>query len=417
MAAGIPPCAFPPCLEYMSDQVTRITPEWSLSLCAPGNQLELDGSKVTATEAAGKYRCASTEVGYGAPGRYMMAFRIESAQAKSGILLGVRTHAFQYTTESTYPGQTGDGWAYCTCDGHKYHAGTNAACGEPAVSGDIIGVLFDLVNGTLEFFKNGARMGIAHSLPAGVELFPCVATFNQGDSITTMRIQEPAAGNLGQGTGAGAWVGDSMTAPLPPCLSFIRNRVTCETPIWDLALCAPGNVCDLDGRKVLKREPANAHRCVSAVRGYRGPGKYYFSFAIEDSAAKAYIMFGVRTDAFRYTTESTYPGHTGDGWAYYAHNGTKYHAGNSEAYGEPAKSGDIVGMLLDLDVGRLCFLKNGAFMGPAHVLPRDVEFFPCVATYEQGHSVVTLSTESGEEDSVTLGSWSRAGSQRGDPSA
>ena len=58
--------------------------------------------------------------------------------------------------------------------------------------------------------------------------------------------------------------------------------------------------------------------------------------------------------------------------------------------GRLASSGDVIGMLLDLDVGTLSFLHNGKFLGVAHRLPHGRRFRPCVSTYLMGQSVVTL---------------------------
>mmetsp|Transcript_5945 Transcript_5945/g.14109 ORF Transcript_5945/g.14109 Transcript_5945/m.14109 type:complete len:190 (-) Transcript_5945:72-641(-) len=188
-----------------------------------------------------------------------------------------------------------------------------------------------------------------------------------------------------------AWNG-SLTTPFPQCLAYMHNRINCVTPIWSPGLCAPGNALDLDGRKVVNTEAsAVAHRCVSAEEGYANSGKYLFVFAIEEG--KSEVVFGVRTQEMRYTTENTSPGFTAHGWGYHSRNGRALHNGNGKEYAEGAKSGDVIGMLLDLDVDTLSFLKNGRFLGAAHVLPAGRKFFPCVSTWAQGDSVITLSTE------------------------
>ncbi len=52
---------------------------------------------------------------------------------------------------------------------------------------------------------------------------------------------------------------------------------------------------------------------------------------------------------------------TGVGYGYYIYNGNKYSAGTSTAYGNSIASGDIVGIALDLDNGKIWFSKNGTW--------------------------------------------------------
>jgi hypothetical protein len=51
----------------------------------------------------------------------------------------------------------------------------------------------------------------------------------------------------------------------------------------------------------------------------------------------------------------------GTGYGYYIHNGNKYSAGTSTTYGNSIASGDIVGIALDLDNGKIWFSKNGTW--------------------------------------------------------
>ena len=52
---------------------------------------------------------------------------------------------------------------------------------------------------------------------------------------------------------------------------------------------------------------------------------------------------------------------TGVGYGYYIYNGNKYSASTSTAYGNSITSGDIVGIALDLDNGKIWFSKNGTW--------------------------------------------------------
>ena len=54
-------------------------------------------------------------------------------------------------------------------------------------------------------------------------------------------------------------------------------------------------------------------------------------------------------------------GSGGTGYGYYIHDGRKYTAGTASAYGNSIASGDIVGIALDLDNGKIWFSKNGTW--------------------------------------------------------
>lgn len=196
-------------------------------------------------------------------------------------------------------------------------------------------------------------------------------------------------------------------APLPSWMASLRGCVTWVTPVWSPGLCAPGNTLLLDGRQVVKTEAVDAHRCVSTETGRKAPGKYLLAFAIENSAGPdPRVKFGVRTRHFIYATEGAYLGSTSQGWAYCSSDGRAYHDGQSVGYGEAAKAGDVIGMLLDLDNGTLSFFKNEHMMGIAHKLPTSGEYFPCLSTFKFGDRVVALSCDASGSSSA---SWSQAG--------
>lgn len=65
-------------------------------------------------------------------------------------------------------------WLYYAYDGQKYNGSTHTSYGSGYVAEDVIGVALDLINRTIEFYKNGVSQGIAYdNLPKG-EMFICV---------------------------------------------------------------------------------------------------------------------------------------------------------------------------------------------------------------------------------------------------
>jgi hypothetical protein len=55
----------------------------------------------------------------------------------------------------------GVGYAYYIYNGNKYSNGTSTAYGASIVSGDVIGIAFDNIAGSLTFYKNGTSQGVA----------------------------------------------------------------------------------------------------------------------------------------------------------------------------------------------------------------------------------------------------------------
>lgn len=256
-------------------------------------------------------------------------------------------------------------------------------------------MLLDLDVGTLSFFRNGNNLGVSHSLPEATTFFPCISLRERGHSVQTLNIQADGEA-LPRGACGPLWHGHSLAVLFPHSLLFVRNKIRLEVPVWSPSLCAPGNTLDLGGRRVVKTEEGTHGRCVSTERGYHSSGKYLFMFAIDDSKRYSRISVGLRTSKFKYGSKSSVLGSTADGWAYRLHNGKTLHGGQETKYGAPARTGDVIGMLLDLDVGTLSFLKNEKVMGIAYWLPSHGKFFPCLTLQEHGQSILTLDIEDAE---------------------
>lgn len=106
----------------------------------------------------------------------------------SGIrnnIIGISNKTFPVTS---YPILNTNWRAYRGSGGNKIPE--NASYGTDWAVGDVIGVALDLVNGTLEFYKNGVSMGISHTnikeLKELGEVYPTVASYSSSaKTITT----------------------------------------------------------------------------------------------------------------------------------------------------------------------------------------------------------------------------------------
>ncbi|RPK28778.1 SPRY domain-containing protein [Paenibacillus xylanexedens] len=76
----------------------------------------------------------------------------------NGLFIGIADKSFVITTNSQADAKTR---SIYTVNGNKYPEAT--AYGSSWAINDVIGIALDLDNGTLEFFKNGASMGVSHT--------------------------------------------------------------------------------------------------------------------------------------------------------------------------------------------------------------------------------------------------------------
>lgn len=78
--------------------------------------------------------------------------------------------------------------------------------------------------------------------------------------------------------------------------------------------------------------------------------------------------------------------HNARGWAIYCNGGTSYHNSSSQNYGSSIKTGDIIGILLDLKANTLTFYHNKKNLGIAF---KNVTapVCPAVTLYAQGDKV------------------------------
>jgi hypothetical protein len=90
-------------------------------------------------------------------------------------------------------------------------------------------------------------------------------------------------------------------------------------------------------------------------------GKWYVEVLVSGTIGSA-LKLGVSNQTtlnYLVGTEDDITPTTGVGYAYYLTNGNKATNGTTSAYGNSVASGDIVGIILDLDNGKIWFSKNG----------------------------------------------------------
>lgn len=99
-----------------------------------------------------------------------------------------------------HPGKDINSWGYWAGNGKKYNNNIATAYAAGFAAGDVIGVVYDADSGDIEFYKNGAALGVAFTVEAGALLYPMVGEGGlAGDDVavgrfSTSDIQYPVAG-------------------------------------------------------------------------------------------------------------------------------------------------------------------------------------------------------------------------------
>lgn len=103
--------------------------------------------------------------------------------------------------------------------------------------------------------------------------------------------------------------------------------------------------------------PNSWHSVRSTVSQYSG--KWYWEVTVDFPAVRTDIMIGIGNSSAPLTN---YPGADVDGYSYYSWNGQKYNS-STVSYGDQFLAGDIIGVALDLDSGKIWWSKNGTWQG------------------------------------------------------
>ena len=122
----------------------------------------------------------------------------------------------------------------------------------------------------------------------------------------------------------------------------------------------------------------------------KSSGKWYWE--VEVDSGDRYFIIGVGTSS----ETLTYPGDTTEGYGYYGVNGRKYHSSYA-SYGDTYEVGDVVGVALDLDNGKIWWSKNGVWQASGDPAAGTNEaysglsggFYAMVGIYYSGSRKVT----------------------------
>lgn len=146
-----------------------------------------------------------------------------------------------------------------------------------------------------------------------------------------------------------------------------RERVGTYVSTWLTPLpteFVTWNPLDKNAGVTLSNENLTAQTSATGWKGVRATlskssGKWYFELAPVASPGGNYHHVGFAASS---SSLSSYPGGDANGWGYHAVDGKKWHNGSSANYGASCGVGDVIGVAIDLDNGKIWWAKNNTWM-------------------------------------------------------
>lgn len=280
-------------------------------------------------------------------GLHIFKFLVRHKAVTGGVCVGVCDKMFDVKTKNV--GASLLSWGYSS-SGKKSDGNPDfMQYGDRFRDGDVIGMEVDTSEGTVRFTRNGADQGVAFSSGLrGHTLRPvaCVGGAEEGDaheieSLEVVRIFDPTqAAQAISVTNHGATV--TSGSGWGSC--FVRH---------------------------------------SGIRR----GKHTWSIRVDTLAPRGGVCVGLAEASFNIRAANI--GASPASWAY-SNNGKKGLGSASwQLYGKPFRSGDVIGVEVDLDEGTLRFAKNGEDQGIAFSgLRAGVSYVPavCAGGAPEGHN-------------------------------
>lgn len=147
-----------------------------------------------------------------------------------------------------------------------------------------------------------------------------------------------------------------MIPGFPSAIAAARRKPYIGFTSWDSA--ALGTGWALSNGDLTATGTANNNKSIRAKTG-KSTGKHYWEVTwVSRSNASWVARIGIANSS---SNLEALLAEDANGWAYYANSGNKVNNGSSTAYGSAYTVGDVIGVALDLDNGKLWFSKNGVW--------------------------------------------------------
>lgn len=235
-------------------------------------------------------------------------------------------------------GEDLNSWGYFAYDGKVQHNGSFVTYGNSFVTGDIIGIALDLTNGKAWFSKNNIWQ-------------------NGGDPVTGTNPAFTGIGDIVAPMWSGYNSGDVVTGKFDDgdwTYSAPSGYITVSDPAIEWSATYKHSSITRSNGNLTVTKNSSANGKVLAEEG-KSTGKWYWEVVcnLDNNATR----IGCCTTA---ANLATYLGQHVDAYGY-IHNGIKINNASQVAYGDGYATGDIIGVALDLDNGKIWWSKNGVW--------------------------------------------------------
>eukprot|EP01080_Neovahlkampfia_damariscottae_P001229 gene1229-11319_t len=273
-------------------------------------------------------------------GIHYWEIKIVNTSIPSNIMIGVADSGF-LTDTKTFLSHCSYGWGYYGYNGDKFHNKLSNPYGSSYKAGDVIGVSLNLTTTSIEFFLNGISQGIAYTNVSGP--VDCAVTlYDLNDEVI---LNSNAVIPTNQGSNVG--IGTTISQPL------IGNSFSFK-PIPGVSL-SNGNLT-AKYAETMNNQLTTVFATNSLSQGY-----HYWEVQIVKTTSPSSIMVGI-CDPVYLQNPKTYLSHSSYGWGY-GLSGTSSFNSVSKPYGQPIKTGDIIGVSADFAKKTLEFFLNGTSQG------------------------------------------------------
>jgi hypothetical protein len=177
--------------ESVGGAAAKIYSPWGISdTLDPANKysgLTLSNGNLTVVSTSGAEGPCRSVASHSA-GKWVFEMMLNQANAANTPQVGLCNASLSMSI-SAYIGSTVNGWGYFASSGNKYHSNSNVSYGASYTLNNVIGVLVDLDNGTLIFYKNGATQGTAYNTGlTGTALYACYCGYGTTTSQCTFNF-------------------------------------------------------------------------------------------------------------------------------------------------------------------------------------------------------------------------------------
>jgi len=128
-----------------------------ISELSSGTTLSMANLQVATRTTVSYHQSIPSTIGVKGIGKWYAEYQIIGGSAAYGVV-GIIPENFSVGLQ---PGSSIDSYGYRAADGNKRNNFVNSVYGATYTTNDIIGLAYDAVGGTIEFFKNGVSQGTA----------------------------------------------------------------------------------------------------------------------------------------------------------------------------------------------------------------------------------------------------------------